>query len=305
MNPTNITNGVWPTMITPFKENKEIDYAGLEQFVEWLIIKGVQGLFAVCQSSEMLFLSLEERVQLAKFVKEQSAGRVPVIASGHISYAIKDQVEEIKQISAVGIDAFVIVSNRLAGYDESENVWKRNAEIILKEVPDIAFGVYECPAPYKRLLSPELLKWCADTGRFHFLKDTSCDTLQIKAKLDAVKGTPLKLFNANAATLLNSLDNGASGYSGIMANFHPDLYVRLMEIFSRHPQEAARLQNYLGLASVIERQLYPVNAKYHLQLEGLSLSLEGRSADKAGFTSSMKLEVEQLRALSEAFRVNA
>jgi 4-hydroxy-tetrahydrodipicolinate synthase len=298
----NITNGVWPTMITPFNENKEIDYNVLEQFIEWLIAKGVHGLFAVCQSSEMLFLSLEERVQLAKFVTERSAGRIPVIASGHISYTIKDQIEEIKRVSAVGIDAFVIVSNRLAAADESEDVWKRNAELILSAVPDTAFGVYECPAPYKRLLSPELLKWCADTGRFHFLKDTSCDPQQIQAKLDAVKGTPLKLFNANAATLLNSLDHGASGYSGIMANFHPDLYVRLMELQATDPQEAARLQNYLGLASVIERQLYPVNAKYHLQLEGLPFHLGGRSADYTAFTASMKLEVEQLRLAGDSFR---
>jgi 4-hydroxy-tetrahydrodipicolinate synthase len=298
----NITNGVWPTMITPFTEKKKIDYAGLEQFVEWLIAQGVHGLFAVCQSSEMLFLSLAERVQLAKFVKEKAAGRVPVVASGHISYSIEDQVEEIKQISAAGVDAFVIVSNRLASADESEDVWKRNAEIILSAVPDVAFGVYECPSPYKRLLSPELLKWCADTGRFLFHKDTCCDSIQIQAKLDAVKGTPLKLFNANAATLLNSLESGASGYSGIMANFHPDLYVKLMDIYATQPREAARLQNYLGLASVIERQLYPVNAKYHLQLEGLPFNLDGRSADKGAFTSAMKLEVEQLRAASNAFR---
>ncbi|MFD0710964.1 dihydrodipicolinate synthase family protein [Paenibacillus sp. GCM10027626] len=299
----NIENGVFPTMITPFKENKEIDYTALEQFVEWLIGHGVQGLFAVCQSSEMFALSLEERVQLARFVAEKAAGRVQVIASGHISDANADQVEEIRRISSTGIDAFVLVSNRLAAADESEEVWKRNAEMILSAVPDVAFGIYECPYPYKRLLSPELLKWCAETGRFLFLKDTCCDPEQLEAKLNAVQGTRLKLFNANAATLLKSLDMGASGYSGVMANFHPDLYVRLLQLQRSHPENAARLQQFLGLASALERQPYPLNAKYYLSLEGLPIGLQGRSGGNGSLSASMKLEIEQLRGMEQQVRM--
>ena len=77
--------GVWPVMLTPFTKENEVDYDALGQLVEWYIANGVSGLFAVCQSSEMFFLSLEERVGIARFVKEKANGRVPVIASGHIS----------------------------------------------------------------------------------------------------------------------------------------------------------------------------------------------------------------------------
>ncbi|MBB6670656.1 dihydrodipicolinate synthase family protein [Cohnella nanjingensis] len=297
-----IKSGVYPTMITPFNDNKEIDYSALEQFVEWLIVHGVQGLFAVCQSSEMFALSLEERVQLARFVAERAAGRVQVIASGHISDGAANQVEEIRRISSTGIDAFVLVSNRLAAAEESDDVWKRNAEKILSSVPDVAFGIYECPYPYKRLLSPDLLKWCAETGRFLFLKDTCCEPEQLEAKLNAVRGTPLKLFNANAATLLKSLDLGASGYSGVMANFHPDLYVRLLELQRSDPDSAARLQDFLGLASALERQPYPLNAKYHLLLEGLPIGLQGRSGGNIGLSASMQLEIEQLRGMEQQVR---
>ncbi len=41
----------------------------------------------------------------------------------------------------------------------------------------------------KRLLSPELLKWCAETEKFAFLKDTCCDLDQLEAKCKAV-GAP-------------------------------------------------------------------------------------------------------------------
>ena len=109
---------------------------------------------------------------------------------------------------------------------------------------DVPLGFYECPYPYKRIISPELLKWCADTGRFYFIKDTSCDIENMKAKLEVIKGTNLKLFNANTSTLLETLELGASGYSGVMANFHPELYVKLCNIYKETLQKQERSQTF-------------------------------------------------------------
>jgi 4-hydroxy-tetrahydrodipicolinate synthase len=297
-----IKNGVWPTMITPFTSAGEVDYAALEQLVEWYIAHGVHGLFAVCQSSEMFKLTLEERVGIARFVKEKAAGRVQVIASGHVSDDFEDQVAELKQIAATGVDAVVLISNRLAKEDEDEEVWKNGALKLLDAIPDVPLGIYECPYPYKRLLSPELLKWCADTGRFWFLKDTCCDLQQMKAKIDAVAGSALKLFNANSSSLLASLKLGAAGFSGVMANFHPDLYVRLTEQWRNDEAAAEKLQAYLGVASLIELQYYPVNAKYHLQQLGLPITTVSRVKDESGLKVNNRIEVGQLEQLTNTIR---
>ena len=85
--------GIIPVMLTPFTEADAIDYAGLENLIEWYIANGADALFAVAQSSEMQALSLDERVALARFVVRQAAGRVPVIASGHVSESREDQLE--------------------------------------------------------------------------------------------------------------------------------------------------------------------------------------------------------------------
>lgn len=293
----NIPRGVWPTMVTPFTDTGKVDYGALEQLIEWYIDQGVHGLFAVCQSSEMFYLTLEERVSIARFVTNQAAGRVPVIASGHTSDLFEEQVEELQRIAETGVQAVVLVSNRLASSDESDEIWFERVLQLIDRVPDVPMGIYECPYPYKRLLSPQLLKQCADTGRFAFLKDTSCDLQQIAAKIEAVKGSSLQLFNANSATLLASLRMGASGFSGVMANFHPDIYVRLTENWNKEPVIADRLQSFVGAASLIELQMYPVNAKYHLSKRGLPISLHGRSKDASAFKENHKLEVEQLDAV--------
>lgn len=295
-----MSSGIWPTMITPFTEDNKVDYEALEHLIEWYVAQGAHGLFAICQSSEMFFLSLEERIEIAAFVTEKTNGRIPVIASGSVSETIPEIVSEIKKMSATGVDAVVLLTNRLALEDESEEVWQKNAEVILSLLPeDIQLGLYECPQPYKRLLSPELLGWLASTKRFSFLKDTSCSLEDMQNKLDAVEGTPLKIFNANSATLLDSLEIGISGFSGVMANFHPDLYVWLFENFKTTPKKARKLADFLGVTSLIERQLYPVNAKYHLQLSGIPITHYSRQADQGEFSSSMKREVEELFSMTE------
>jgi 4-hydroxy-tetrahydrodipicolinate synthase len=164
------------------------------------------------------------------------------------------------------------------------------------------FGVYECPAPYKRLLSPELLKWCAETEKFAFLKDTCCDLDQLEAKCKAVEGTGLKIFNANAATLLRSMEMGCAGYSGVMANFHPDLYVWLCKNYKEQPEKAQELMNFLGAASMVECQVYPVNSKYHMNLVGVPMTLQSRKQDYKLLTGSKKLEIEEFCAITETFR---
>ncbi len=289
--------GVWPVMLTPFTEDNKVDYKALEELIEWYRKEKVSGLFAVCQSSEMFFLSLEERIEIARFVKEK-AGNLPVIASGHISDSIEDQVKELRMMGETGIDAIILITNRLAKQEEDDEIWLNNLKLLLAELPeDLKLGFYECPYPYKRVLSKEMTKWCAETGRFYFLKDTSCDLENIKDKLEVIKGTNLKLYNANTATLLESLQAGAAGYSGVMANMQCELYSKLCEVFE--VQNMTKLSDELTICALIERQVYPVNAKYYLQEEGLDIRTVCRTKSGHELNETAKAEVRILRRITK------
>ncbi len=293
--------GVWPVMLTPFTEENQVDDAALKNLVDWYIERGVDGLFAVCQSSEMFFLSLEERVHITESVVRYAAGRVPVISSGQVSDTLEGQIQEVTAIAAAGPAAVILITNRFAAEDEDDEVWFANLSKLLDALdPSIPLGFYECPYPYKRVLSPELLARCAATGRFYLMKDTCCDTQQILKKLDAIQGTPLRLYNANTATLLDTLQAGAAGYSGVMANFHPELYVWLCRNFASQPETAKYLADLLTLASFIEHKPYPVNAKYNLQLVGIGNTLMTRTRPASDLNETNRSEVRQLKELSDA-----
>ena len=117
-----IPNGVYPTMITPFTDDNKIDYNAVEQLIQWYADRGVAGIFAICQSSEIFFLSFEEKLELLKFIVDKAPKGVSIIASGHTADDIETQIEEAKAICDVGIDAYVFISNRFAAPEESDDV---------------------------------------------------------------------------------------------------------------------------------------------------------------------------------------
>ncbi len=162
-----------------------------------------------------------------------------------------------------------------------------------KILPDIPLGICECPLPYKRLLSEKLLRWCTSVGRFRFIKDTCCDYETIKARLGLLEGSGIEFYNANAQTLLPTMQCGAAGYSGVMANFHPELYVWLCENYEKEPEKAKLVASFLELYAFTECMNYPVAAKYHMNLEGVPMGLFTRSKDSKNFTPYQKMAVER------------
>lgn len=276
--------GVWPVMLTPFDERKEIDWSSLEKLIEWYLAAGVHGLFADCQSSEMFFLSDEEARKLVRFIVEKVDGRVPVVASGHTANAFSHQSEQLISMSETGVDGVIMISNRLALAGESNEKALETLQRLTAQIPDsVDLGIYECPYPYKRLLSDETVDWCAKSGRYTFIKDTCCDLPTIKRRLELAKGSRLHLANANSQTLLASFQAGCHAFSGVMANFHPNLYVWLYENWQSEPEKAQKLSDYISTAALVENLDYPICAKYFQQSIGNFRTIACRVRDSSGF----------------------
>lgn len=293
-------DGVWPVMVTPFTEANKIYYEGVKQIIDWYIKNGVDGIFAVCLSSEMFQLSLEERVDLARFIVDYTAGRVPVIACGHVADSLEKQIEELRELSKTKIDALILNLNRFVAQEGSDDVLIENFSTVINNIdPSIPLGIYECPYPYKRLFTKKVLEWCKNSGRFYFLKDTCCDLTMLKERIEIVKGSNLKLYNANSATLYESIKAGCNGYSGVMANFHPDLYVWLWKNWRKYPEKAKEISDFLTISSYIETQNYPCNAKYYMKLEGIDILDYSRKIPGGKFSNTDKLGTEYLRDMSK------
>lgn len=261
-------SGIFPVVLTPFDDQNRIDWDGYAALLDWYLAHGAHGLFAVCQSSEMQYLSLEERRSLAKFTVEHIKGRVPVVASGHISGSLDNQKAELRAMAGTGVDAVVFVTNRFAAANDPNGTLLTRMQDVMSALPsEISLGLYECPSPYRRLLSDDELKWCADSGRFKFVKDVSCDLETVQRRIALAKGSPIVINNANAAIAWPVMQSGGRGFSGVMNNFHPDLYRWLYDHGTKHPQLAEELANFLVLSALSEAFGYPKLAKrFHTRI---------------------------------------
>ncbi len=270
--------GIVPVMITPYLESGEIDYAGLERLIEWYIAHGSDALFAVCQSSEMQFLSIKERSELGKFVVKQAAGRVPVVVSGHISDDPYSQLEELTVAAETGADGVVLVTNHLDPKNRGSETFRGNLQWLLDRLPkDMPLGLYECPAPYRRLVSDDELRFCIDSERFVLLKDVSCDLDTVKRRVAMTAGSPFAILNANAAIAYDAMKAGSRGFNGVFTNFHPDLYKWLYTSGTKHPELADEVATFLVLAALSEAFGYPVLAKLYHQRIGTFASIRSRT----------------------------
>lgn len=260
--------GVWPVMLTPFLDDRGIDWAGVDALVEMYLAAGVAGLFAVAQSAEMFQLTEDERVMLAARVVERVAGRVPVVAGGAFGPTPERQASMVRRLSATGVAAVILLTNQLADDGEGDDVWRERAAALLAATDGVDLGLYECPAPYKRILPAETLGWAAATDRFVFHKDTCLVGAQIAAKIAAVRGTRMRFFNAEMASLLDSLEAGGDGFAGIAANYYPEVAVWLCRHALDRPDDARRIHDLLTVGEQVVDFKYPAAAKRFLRLSG-------------------------------------
>ena len=297
---------IFTTMITPFTADGEVDYGTAKRYVDWYFENGLTGIFAVCQSSEIFYLSLEERVKLnrlvyerAKALEKEHGRRFTVVSSGHVSDSFEEQVRELTAIWKSGTDALILITNRLDINNEGDDVWITNCQKLIDALPDdVKLGLYECPYHYKRLITPKILDFCIKSGKFYYIKDTCCDASVMAERCKQLKGSRLKLLNANCQTLLESMRNGADGYCGIMCNYHPRLYAWLADNYESNAQNAELVQSVIGSLGFTEVGLpYPLTAKYHMNLCGIpteNIARNRKSGELTDYARSCMLEMKLL-----------
>ncbi|MCF7760037.1 MAG: dihydrodipicolinate synthase family protein, partial [Cephaloticoccus sp.] len=256
--------------------------------VDWYIAGNSQGLFAACLSSEIFHLTPDERLAVVRRTLARAKGRLPVIAAAAFPTDVSLQsavsstaaiTAAVQRVADTGVEAVILLTNQFVTDQEGDEVWLRSAEALLDRLDHrIRLGLYECPIPYKRVLSPNLIAWAAQTGRFDFIKDTCCDLAQIKAKIAATAGTSLRFYNAQTATLLPSLQSGGHGFSGVGANTLPHLYAWLCQNFAAEPALAGELQVFLTASYFALSSHYPHSTKTYLGLHGLPITPVSRVA---------------------------
>lgn len=284
-------------MITPFNLKAKVDYEVVSALIDFYLAAGVKGFFANCLSSEMFSISEDERLDLTRHIVKYVNGRVPIVATGSFGLTIEDKAEFTKQIYDTGIDAVILITGHYAKLGEPDEILLRNFERMFSLTGNIPMGLYECPAPYKRIISAEVFRTLLDTDRLVYHKDTSILHENVQAKLDVIKDSDkIEFYDAHTPNASFSLKAGARGMSSISGNFYPEILVWLCD-HANDPtkqEEVEWIQAELTRVDPLIHIAYPMSAKYFLEKRGLPV----RTISRAHI---MHLTPEQKQTLDEIY----
>jgi 4-hydroxy-tetrahydrodipicolinate synthase len=283
-----------PVMITPFNLKAKVDYDVLQQLIDFYMAAGVKGFFANCLSSEMYSISEDERLELTSFIVKYVNGRLPIVATGSFGLTIEDKAEFTKKIYDTGIEAAIMITGHFAHVDDPDELLLKNFDKMFGLTGDIPLGTYECPAPYKRILTAEVFQKLVASNRLVYHKDTSILLENVKAKIEIATNSNMEFYDAHTPNAMYSLQMGAKGMSSISGNFYPEILVWMCNnaLNPAKQEDVAWLQSELTAVDPLIHQAYPMSAKYFLQKRGLPIRTISR-------TYALELTPQQKQTLDE------
>ena len=99
--------GIYTPNIVPLLPDGEINEAELRRYVDWLIEKGVHGLYPNGSTGEFTRYTAEERRRIIAIIADQVRGRVPILAGAAEANA-KETIKACEYYHSLGCRAVAI-----------------------------------------------------------------------------------------------------------------------------------------------------------------------------------------------------
>lgn len=202
----NAFSGVYALIMTPFHEDRTIDWKVYEQLIAYQTAQRPDNLFPVCGSSEMTALTLEERLRCAALAVRHAPAGMRVVATANLEETFEAQQEEVRRMEQTGVNALVFTSR---------GIGDRPAELFeslcrLAECSTLPILLYEYPGyPGQKIIDADTYAQFIETGRFIGIKDTTCQMDLITEKIQ--KAPQSDVLQANMPYLYDAMKAGAKG----------------------------------------------------------------------------------------------
>lgn len=250
--------GVIVPLVTPFDEAGQIDVAALNRLIDFLIERGVDGLFPGGTTGEGPLLTLPERRRLAELTVEAAAGRVPaIIHTGAITTA--ETIELTRHAQLSGAQAAAIISPYYFRY--SDEALFKHFETVASQVRDFPIYLYNFPGVTGNTLAPTLITRLVEScPNIVGIKDSG-GGLETLAQVSILRNGAFNTAIGGDGLILAAVSMGINACVSGNANVVPELIVSLYR---------AAAAGELSRARVLQQQ---VNAVRRLLGDGGDLSL--------------------------------
>ncbi len=233
--------GVIPAMLTPLTKEKKIDFEATEKLVDFLLTKGVNGLFILGTFGEGLLLSVEEGQKFIRKVTGYVNKRVPVIVfSSHMEVEKTKELIKIAQDSRA--DAAALVPPFY--YNLSNKAIEEYFQKIFREFSNFSFFIYNIPQLTINEVNLSTLQNLAETcPNLVGLKNSKPSLIDFQ-KLLALQDR-ISLFMGEDSLDYPALLLGAKGIVSGPSGVFPEPYINLYQAFTHKNYEEVKKQQLI------------------------------------------------------------
>ena len=262
--------GTGVALVTPFNEDKSVDYKGLENLLNHVIDGGIDYLVLMGTTAESVTLSKVEKVAVVDFCKKINNSRIPVVLGigGNNTMQV---VADIKSANLDGIDAILSVS---PAYNKpSQEGIYQHYKMISGNCP-LPIIVYNVPGRTASNISAETtVRLANDFENIVAVKEASGDMDQIM-KIIKNKPSDFVVLSGDDGLTLPMIHMGAEGVISVIGQSHPKEYSDMVSFGLSGNQEIAnQLHNKLYDFYVpLYAEGNPVGIKACLELLGICKS---------------------------------
>ncbi len=264
-----IFRGAGVAIVTPMKENGEIDYDVFGELIDEQIAHGTDAIVAVGTSGEAPTLDDGEHIEAIRFAVEKTAKRVPVIA-GTGSNNTAHAVMMSKEAEKAGADGLLLVAPY---YNKAtQNGLKEHYKVIAESV-SIPSILYNVPSRTGSNILPETAAWLGrNVKNVAAIKEASGNISQV-AKTIELAGDSLDVYSGNDDQIVPIMALGGIGVISVLSNVAPQQTHDIAQAcLDGDYKKGARLQlAALELIRQLFSEVNPIPVKAALNMQGFKV----------------------------------
>lgn len=263
-----IFTGAGVAIVTPFKENGEVDYETFAKNIEYQISNGTDAIIVCGTTGEASTLSHEEHLDVIRYCVKCVNGRIPVVA-GTGSNCTETAIYLSQEAEKAGVDGILVVTpyyNKATqkGLFEHFKMVADSVKVpmILYNIPGRTGGV--------NILPETVVKLCTEVENIVGVKDATGSISQV-AKLMSIAGGNVDLYSGNDDQIVPLLSLGGKGVISVLSNVAPAQTHDICAKFFEGDVEGSRKMQ-LEAISLIEAlfcEVNPIPVKKALHLMGM------------------------------------
>jgi len=255
-------------IVTPLNKSGEVDYASLENLLNWHIEEGTDGIVSVGTTGESATLDVKEHIEVIDFTVKYINKRIPVIA-GTGANSTHEAVELSQEAKLRGADYVLLVTPYYNKPNQKGLI--KHYEKIANSV-DIKQVLYNVPSRTACDMTPETIEILSKHKNIIGVKEAVDNVERIKELVSISKKCKnFSILSGDDPTFMNSLIQGAHGVISVAANVIPNPISQICKYVKADKYDEAEKLNklYDDLYGLLFVESNPIPLKWMMYKMGL------------------------------------